>query len=534
MPERERRWNGWGFAGETFAVSGELDAWLEGSLGRGTPMDVAAETGVDVPLPVELPEVPCEVASDRRTRLHHAAGMSFPDLVALRRGAMTVPDGVAFPGSTPEVVDVLCAAAEGGVGVVVRGGGSSVVGGVTVRPGRPSLVLCLDRLQGLKELDPVSMLATFRAGTYGPEVEAALAAYGFRLGHEPQSFEHSTIGGWVATRSAGQRSTGVGKIEDLVAGLEIATFEGSWRLGARPAGATGPDLLQTVIGSEGRLGVITEVTVRVRPAAEMESGVTVLVPSWSGGTEAARRLLQRGLPPEVLRLSDRTESEMALAVLHLPAVARRAARWLTSRRRLRASCLLLLGWSGERTAVLAAERDAREVWRDVGGISLGGRGYRSWRRDRFRHPYLRDALLDAGWAIDTLETAAPWSTLPEVYGAVRSALTAAAAAAGTACVVLCHLSHAYRDGASLYFTFVWPLVPGEGAERWRELKVAATDAMRAAGGTLSHHHGVGSMHAPWLAGEVGATGERLLRALARTVDPDGVVNRGTLLEDEPC
>jgi len=534
MPERERRWNGWGFAGETFAVSGELGAWLERRLGRGAPMGVAPEAEIVLAAPGVLPGLACELATDDATRLRHAAGMSFPDLVALRHGAVTAPDGVVFPTAAAEVVEVLQKAAAEGIGVVVRGGGSSVVGGVTVRPGRRSLVLSLQRLHGLVRLDPVSMLATFGAGTYGPEVEAALAGHGLRLGHEPQSFEHSTIGGWVAARSAGQRSTGIGKIEDLVAGLEIATSDGVWRLEARPAAATGPDLLQAVVGSEGRLGVISEVTVRVRPVAEAESGVTVLMPSWSGGVEVARRLLQRDVAVEVLRLSDRTESEMALAVLHLPAVARRTMHWLTHRRRWSGSCLLLLGWSGEPAAVLEAERDARGVWRELGGFSLGGRGYRSWRRDRFRHPYLRDALLDAGWGIDTLETAAPWSILPQVYEAVRSALAAAAAGASMRCVVLCHLSHAYRDGASLYFTFVWPLAEGEGSGRWQQLKVAATDAMRAAGGTLSHHHGVGSMHAPWLAGEVGATGERLLRAMARAVDPGGVLNRGTLLEEDEC
>ena len=534
MPERVRRWNGWGFADETFAVSGELAGWLGDRLGAGQSMRAAAESEIAIPDATELPGLPCEVAIDAATRLRHAAGMSYPDVVALRRGTVAVPDGVAFPSSSSEVVGVLQAAAAADIAVVVRGGGSSVVGGVTVTPRRRTLVLSLNRLRGLVEIDRVSMLARFQAGTYGPEVEATLAGYGFRLGHEPQSFEHSTIGGWVAARSAGQRSTGVGKIEDLVAGLEIATPDGVWRLDARPAGATGPGLLQALIGSEGRLGVITEVVVRVRPLAEVESGFTVLMPTWSLGVEVARRLVQRGNPVEVLRLSDRTESEMALAVLHLSRLARRGLQWLSGRQRYRGSCLLLLGWSGERAAVLAAQREAREAWRDAGGVSLGSYGFRSWRRDRFRHPYLRDSLLDAGWGIDTLETAAPWSVLPAVYEAVRSALTKEAGRAGFRCVVLGHLSHAYRDGASLYFTVLWPLQVGEGAGRWHCLKVAATDAIRAAGGTLSHHHGIGSMHAPWLVGEVGATGVKLLRAMTAAVDPGLVVNRGTLLEDDPC
>jgi len=531
MSERVRRWNGWGFADEAFAVPPPLQAWLEHRLGRGEPLTPVSEPEVTLPAPAALSGLPGHVAVDAGTRLRHATGMSFPDLVALRRGAVTAPDAVAFPSTAAEVVKVLAAAAAARAAVVVRGGGSSVVGGVTVPPRRATVVLALERLQGLAELDAASMLASFRAGTYGPQVSAALGVHGLRLGHEPQSFEHSTVGGWVATRSAGHRSTGVGKIEDLVAGLEIATFDGLWRLPARPAGATGPDLVQALVGSEGRLGVITEAVLRVRPVPEVEVGRAVWLPSWDRGLDVARRLLQEDNPVEVLRLSDPTETEMALVVLHLPAAVRRAVRWALGRPRWRGGCLLLLGWTGTRAAAAAGHRLAREAWCEAGGVSLGEHGYRSWLRDRFRHPYLRDALLDAGWGIDTLETAAPWSRLPAVYEAVRGSF---AAVADPPCLAFCHLSHGYRDGASLYFTFLWPLRAGEETGRWLQLKRAATDALRAAGGTLSHHHGVGSMHASWLDGEVGGTGSRLLRAMTGAIDPGSLLNPGTLLGEPPC
>jgi alkyldihydroxyacetonephosphate synthase len=415
--------------------------------------------------------------------------------------------------------------------VVVRGGGSSVVGGVTVSAGaRPVVVLSLDRMSGLVSLDEVSRLAAFRAGTYGPAVEAALAPQGLRLGHEPQSFELSTVGGWIAARSAGQRSTGVGKIEDLVAGVEVARADGVWRLAPLPSSAAGPELRRLVIGSEGRLGVITEATLRVRPLPAHEAGQTVLLPGWSEGLAACRAIVQGEVPVEVLRLSDADESSFAASLLHLPAPLGAAFRRVLRSRRFGAGCMMLLGWAGSRDEVRRSRVWARRCWRAHGGLGLGGHGFSSWRRERFRHPYLRDAMLAAGWGIDTLETAAPWSALPLLHSRVRTAILAAASSLGTRVAVLCHLSHAYPDGASLYFTFMWPLAAGEAVAQWGAFKHAATTALLAAGGTVSHHHGVGTMHAPYLGGEIGAPGLDLLRAACAAADPSATINSGVLLD----
>ena len=258
-------------------------------------------------------------------------------MVRLRTGSLeALPDAVCLPESAEQVVAVLRSAATAGVALVVRGGGTSVVGGVTVRPGpEPTVVLALDRLRGLVSLDSTSLLAAFRAGTLGPEVEAALAPRRLRLGHEPQSFEFSTVGGWVATRSAGQRSTGIGKIDDLVAGLEIATAGGVWRLPAQPASAAGPELRRLVIGSEGRFGVVTEATVRVRPLPECRDGVAVLVPGWSAGIDVCRALLQGGPVPEVVRLSDPDETSFGVALTELPRLASSARDLIFGLRRFR-------------------------------------------------------------------------------------------------------------------------------------------------------------------------------------------------------
>jgi alkyldihydroxyacetonephosphate synthase len=531
MPQDGRRWNGWGFAGERFDLPPRAETWLSSRLGAGEPVPRLGEEAIHLPPPAPLPELGATVSQENGVRLRHACGQAFPDVIALRTGGgIVAPDGVVAPSSAAEVVTVLRQAAAAGVDVVIRGGGTSVVGGVTVRRGdRPVVVLALERLTGLLALDEDSQLATFAAGTLGPAVEEALAPAGLRLGHEPQSFELSTVGGWAATRSAGQRSTGVGKIEDLVAGLEVATAEGIWALPAQPASAAGPELRRLLLGSEGRFGVITSVTVRVRPLPACEDGVTVHLPSWEDGVATCRGIVQRGCPVEVMRLSDPEESSFAICLAHLPSPLRSLGGALRLLRRFRSGCLLLLGWAGGRLEVDEARRRCAEVWRSHRGLDIGRSGWQHWRRDRFRHPYLRDELLEQGVGVDTLETAARWSALPELYGNVRSALRRAASSEGVRLAVLCHLSHAYRDGASLYFTFFWPLTRGSEVARWRALKEAATDALCAAGGTVSHHHGVGTIHAPWLPDEVGRQGMAVLGAVAHTLDRAGGLNAGVLL-----
>ena len=531
MTGQTRRWNGWGFADVTFTLPDAARTWLSHRLGDGEAMAAVAEAAILLPDARPVGDLGAAVASDPSRRLRHACGASFPDLVALRTGTVTAfPDAVAFPETAGEVAAVLRAATAAGVRVVVRGGGTSVVGGVTVVPDdRPVVVLSLDRLSGLTSLDPVSRLAGFGAGTLGPAVEAALAPHGLRLGHEPQSFELSSVGGWVATRSAGQRSTGIGKIDELVAGLEVATVDGLWRLPALPASAAGPELRRLIVGSEGRFGVITEATLRVRPLPMHEDGVVVLMPGWEAGVTVCRELVQAGVAVEVLRLSDPTETSFAQTLIHMSPVAARVSGLLFRTKRFREGCALLLGWTGTPAEVRSARLAAAEIWRAHGGLAVGRGGWRRWRGDRFHHPYLRDTLLGQGWGVDTFETAATWSDLPALHASVRAALDEAGRSSGLGVAVLCHLSHAYADGASHYFTFFWPLRAGHAVADWRALKEAATRGLLAAGGTLTHHHGVGTMHAPYLADEIGPHGLHVLRAVAAASDPAGTLNPGVLI-----
>jgi alkyldihydroxyacetonephosphate synthase len=467
--------------------------------------------------------------------LAHARGQGFPDLVRLRGGRVpAAPDAVLRPSSDDEVEAVLRACAETGVRVIPWGGGTSVTGGVTAPPAtRPSVVLSLERLRGLETLDQESGLATFGAGTTGPLLEGALLPHRLTAGHFPQSWELSTLGGWIVTRSSGQESLGYGSIDGLVAGLDLVAPAGRLAVPAQPASAAGPDLRELVLGSEGRLGVVTRATVRVRPQPAVQQVIGTMLPSWDQGLAAARELIRAALPLTLLRLSDAAETEVALALglAHRSVLGPLVRRWLAWRG-VAQGCLLLTGASGEAGPVRSTLAGVRSLLRRHGGVALGQRPGRRWLKDRFRHPYLRDSLLDLGIATDTLETAAPWSRLAALTPGVRHALHGALEGEGERVVVLCHVSHPYPDGASLYFTvfFRCPVDPEAAVARWAAIKRAATDAIVAGGGTLSHHHGVGSWHAPWLQREVGSAGVRLLAAAAATLDPLGILNPHVLLD----
>jgi len=545
-----RRLDGWGFAGESYPPSAALLHWLGARLGAGEPFPTLDPATLALPDPAPLPELGCAVATDAATRFGRSRGQGLPDLLRLRSATVRhLPDGVARPADEGELETLLEACDRHRLRTVLRGGGTSVTGGVNVgaRSGKtaagkagsePAVVVDLGGLAGLEALDEASGLATFGAGTLGPALETALGEHGFTLGHFPQSFQLSTLGGWIATRSTGQESLGYGRIEQMVAGVEALAPGGTLRLPALPASAAGPDLRQLLLGSEGRLGVVTRATVRVRRRPAATRVEAALLPHWTSGVEASRELVQAGVPLSILRLSDAPETEVAMAVgLGASRWAPLVRAWLRLRGIGDDACLLLLGASSPEDAVShggadAALEAARTLLRRHGAAWLGAGPGRKWLADRFRHPYLRDALLDRGYATDTFETAAPWSALGGVYATVRGAFAGAAGEGEREVPLLCHLSHPYRDGASLYFTFFYrcPRDPDDAVARWADLKRRATEAVVVAGGTVSHHHGIGAWHAPWYPGEVGSDGLRLLRTAASELDPRGILEPGVLLD----
>lgn len=456
------------------------------------------------------------VLVDDATRTLRTRGKSTPDLLRARAGDLSdAPDAVVRPDGHAEVEAVLAWAHENRVAVVPFGGGTCVTGGLAARrDGFAGLVsLDLVRMKRLLAVDDVSMTATLQPGLRGPEAEALLAAHGLTLGHFPQSFEHASIGGFAATRSSGQSSAGHGRFDAMVVGLNAATPTGSLDLGSAPATAAGPDLRQLLLGSEGAFGVITSVTVRVRRAPEVTTYEGWRWPSFDAGAEAMRALAQSGLLPTVLRLSDESETAINLAD---PSSIGGADD---------PGCLMVTGHEGT-AAQVASRREAVTVaLTELGGTPLGTGPGEKWAQGRFHAPYLRDALLDHGVLVETLETATFWSNRERLYADVRAALTGVL---GEGALVLCHVSHVYETGCSLYFT-VAARQGDDPIAQWQAAKAAASDAMVAAGATITHHHAVGTDHRPWLAAEIGEVGVRLLRAVKAELDPAGILNPGVLI-----
>jgi alkyldihydroxyacetonephosphate synthase len=456
------------------------------------------------------------VLTDDGSRRLRTRGKSTPDLLKARMGDLSdAPDAVVRPGSHAEVLAVLDHAVAHHLAVVPFGGGTCVTGGLA--PDRDGFagVLSLDlvRLDRLVAVDPVSMTATLEPGVRGPQAEALLAEHGLTLGHFPQSFEHASIGGFAATRSSGQSSAGYGRFDSVVVGLRVATPSGTLELGVAPATAAGPDLRQLVLGSEGTLGVITSVTVRVRAVPETSVYEGWRWPDFAAGTEAMRTLAQAGLAPTVLRLSD--EDETALNLSRPDAIGAGAEP----------GCLMITGYEGTAAAVRARRTAVTELLTSLGGTPAGTEPGEAWAHGRFDAPYLRDAMLDAGVLVETLETATFWSGLEDLHAHVRAALVEEL---GPGTIVLCHVSHVYETGASLYFTVATKEAEDPLAQ-WAPAKAAASEAMVAAGATITHHHAVGTDHRPWLEAEIGPLGVQVLRAVKASLDPTGILNPGVLI-----
>jgi alkyldihydroxyacetonephosphate synthase len=528
-----RRWNGWGSDQVDFPITASAKAYLVRIIGSAQPGPSARYEDVLASVPrAELPAHPL-ISRDPGLRLKHARGQSLPDWIALRSGAVgRIPDAVAFPSTEKEVEELLVFAKKARAAVIPFGGGTSVVGHINPAGGAsPVLTIVLSRMFRISWLDEESHLATFGAGVTGPHLEAQLRARGFTLGHFPQSFEYSTLGGWIATRSSGQQSLYYGRIEDLFAGGTVISPEGRLELPPFPASAAGPDLRQIVLGSEGRLGIITQATMRVTVLAERERFDGVFFPDWDQGISALKKMVQDSVPLSMLRLTDSDETRTTLALAGHERLIRLLERLLRGRGVEEGKCLLLVGITGETEAVRKARRRALDLAQAHGGVYVGRRMGNEWRRSRFRTPYLRNTLWDLGYAVDTLESAFIWKDLPSATEAILSRLRNGLAAEGEKVHAFAHISRVYSSGASLYFTCIFRLAadPGETLARWHKLKKAASLAILAGGGTISHQHGVGTDHLPYIEQEKGKLGLQALQALANTLDPFGIMNPGKLV-----
>src|SRR4051794_34325775 len=528
------KWWGWGDPERRLDLPPRAVDALREELGV-KPEDAGEPVSLDevsLPKPRPLPDAVRSAGGDVldgvEDRLRRAAGRSYPDLVTLRSGRLDrAPDAILRPEDTAEVGAVLAACSANGVAVVPYGGGTSVVGGLDAFDGGHDAVVSLDleRLRSV-ELDATSLTATLGPGLSGPDAEAALGALGATVGHFPQSFEQATIGGFAATRSAGQASSGYGRFDEVVTSIELTAPTGRLRTRQTPHTAAGPSLRELVLGSEGTLGVITQVTCRVRPAPRERHYEGWMAEDFAAGREIVRDLAQHHETPDVLRLSDEEETRVSLDLAGTEGLRKRALDTYLSLRRRQGGCLMICGWEGEPESVRRRRSLGQTRLRLGGAVPLGSSAGRAWDRNRYGGPYLRDELMNLGVMVETLETSHTWSRLDELYRAVGDAVRGAL---GERCIVMCHVSHAYPDGTSLYFTFFTRARRGEELEQWREAKTAACEAIVAAEGTITHHHAVGRDHAPYMPAEIGELGIDALRAVRERLDPAGIMNPGKLL-----
>lgn len=530
-----RRWNGWGDETIDYPLPDSAQDYLNDVLGPGVQYKDADYTSVTAALPPSVLPEHSLLIRDPDVRLRHARGQSLPDWVALRTGRFdAVPDAVAFPESAEEVRALLHYAIQHGVQLIPYGGGTSVVGHINPLPEfGPALTVSSRRMNQLIDLDAESHLATFGAGVSGPEIEAQLGKHGFVLGHFPQSWEFSTLGGWIATRSSGQQSYYYGRVDDFMRGASLETPSGSLNLPVQPASAAGPDLRQSILGSEGRMGMITQATVRVRKVAEFEDFYGAFFPDWESGVTAARSIAQQRVRLSMLRLSDSQETETTLALIGHDRIINLADRGLQILGQGPERCLMIYGVTGDPIEVRETHARAKDIFRAHGGLPIGKYIGQTWERSRFRSPYLRNTLWEKGYALDTLETAVPWARFHELRPAVISSIKQIFNAKSIHILVFSHLSHLYEDGVSLYVTYLYPRQPDaeQTLEVWKEAKHAASEEIVSMEGTISHQHGVGFDHRRYLEFEKGKAGVEALRSFLRALDPDQILNPGKLLPE---
>ena len=550
------KWWGWGPAHLEYDMASRTDFWpfIErvGEFEHRRPVFEPVERSrvtlparrTDTPLERALRAVltPEQIRTDDDDRLAHAYGRSYRDLVRIRSGGVdSAPDLVVYPHGHDDVVEVVRACQEHDAALVPFGGGTNVVGAVEHRGAQTRVRVTLDlrRMNRLLRVDRASMTVEIEAGAFGPEIEEMLEREGLALGHHPDSFVYSTLGGWIATRSAGSHSNAYGKIEDMLVATRVVTPTGVLETRAYPAASHGPDWNRVVLGSEGALGVITAATLRVHPLPEFEEYRMLLFHSFEDGVAALHECVENGFMPSVARLSDEGETELIFAAkppsrgLAKTALERGVKRLLRVRGYVRPAALVL-GFEGPEVTTRPLRDEVLKRCKHHGAFDLGRGAGEKWKRTRYDVPYLRDYMMDYALLCDAFETATVWSRVRELYrDGVRSLQEAYRSETGHGGYLGCHLSHLYDTGACLYFTIGVRAregaSPAEMSAQYTAIKAAASEAFVRNGGTLSHHHAVGYEHAPWMSRE---HSEPALRALARIkdeLDPKGIMAPGNLL-----
>ncbi len=546
------KWWGWGQEGVEFSHEDkpELAPFIARAIGVDVRRKVAAPVRFDR-LQIPDPELPAGlraalervvtapfVSTDPLDRVVHARGKSLRDLIRQRSGDLPrLPDVIVRPGGEDDVSAVLEAAINADAVVIPFGGGSSISGSLEAPADemRPVISVDLERLDKVLEIDSGSRLARVQAGVFGPHMEQQLGAVGYTFGHFPDSFTHSTLGGWIATRSSGMQSDRYGDIADMVKGLRVVTPSGTLVTRPVPSTSTGPSVREMVLGSEGRLGIITEATVQIRRIPEQRKILGYLFPTFADGLAAMQDLAASEHTASVTRVSDAHETQFSFAMRVRPTLVdklqSRALRIFLRRRLgfdLKQMCISFIGYEGSDRHVVAQRRAVGRLVKRHGGLCIGSGPGVLYDQKKFDIPYIRDFLLDRGAAGDVSDTATTWSGLMPLYDAVVTAANGVFAQLDVHGYVMCHLSHSYHAGACLYFTFAFKAGTDMDAE-YELVKSAIQQAFVDNGATLSHHHGVGTEHAQWLEQDISAPGVVMLRALFAGTDPGKHLNPGKIV-----
>ena len=540
-PIEQTRWNGWGNININKKVSAHGAKLIKSHIGKtkklsSVSLQQVLKTVPESRLPAGLTELDT-VSIDSEDRLRHARGQSFPDWIAMHGGDFEVfPDGVAHPQSTADVETLLKLASDHDLIVIPFGGGTSVAGHINPQKGsRPVLTIAMSKMNQLIDLDNDSQIATFGAGTQGPAVEAQLDTHGYRLGHYPQSWELSTLGGWIAARSSGQQSLGYGRIEQMFAGGTLVTPKGILNIADFPASAAGPDLREMMMGTEGRTGIFTEVKMRVQHQPEEELFKVAFMPNWEVGKEVLKQAVQKNIRLSMLRLSNAVETDAHLHLGTTPSQFLAINTYLKARGLSSNKVMLTYGVSGDKAQNKLALTQFNKLLKQNGSVTgkLTDIMGNIWAHGRFKFPYLRGTLWDKGIMVDTFETATNWNNIDAQMQQMQEAVQNALSDEGENVMAFTHISHVYKQGASLYTTYFFRAAKDHAStlSRWQKIKHAASSSLANGTATISHQHGVGRDHAPYLAAEKGKLGIQVTSDMLKSLDPEQRMNPGVLIED---
>ncbi|MCS7212855.1 MAG: FAD-binding oxidoreductase [Candidatus Calescibacterium sp.] len=517
------KWNGWGYEGEGISperVKKMMDI-LSGFLGI-SEKDYFEPVNLNyfkLPEPkINLENLNLNFSTERYERVLHSSGRSYKNLVRLKRGNIkTFPDAVVYPRSKEDIIRLLEFCDINNIACIPFGGGTSVVGGVdTYEIEKPVITIDMKKMADVVSADMKSKTARVMAGIRGPELEDKLRRFGLASRHYPQSFYFSTLGGWIAARSAGHFSSRYGKIEDMVQSIEVITPKGIISNHDFPSTACGPDIPRIFTGSEGIFGIITEATIICHLPPEKKLSTSFVFPSFEQAAECSRYIVQKGIFPPLMRILDEREYMLSS---------------ILSGGKIDSGSLFIVGFEADQENQDVVESEfqfVRKICERFGGKDEGKKKFEDWKKEYFEQPYLRDVLMDFCVIVDTLETATSWSNLMNLYTKVKESMEKAIFSESIG-GVSCRITHIYESGASLYFTFFAKGKHGYEEEFWWKIKKAASDAISENGGTISHHHGVGRDHKIWAKKELKES-LTLIKSIKNSLDPKNIMNPGNLVD----